>query len=604
MSNHLVDDMDMLEVISSPAITIPWEIAWQELDLIFGLSRVANGEQTLLDPSDYGVVPAGGVQFPNVEVRGSDAGNIIYASSNSFVYGGDNGDTLYSIDGYSGNLLVGEEGSDRFYLAPSSDLVFGGSLIESANSPGLDRYVAEVDSVPDLFYLSNTGFDAADEVSRIGDFHVGVDRVFVDGEERVGEWSSLKADLLQLGFDLNAVPVLQDSLTLISRELLAGEQGLVDLSGAVIDPDEDDLSVVMLSGPEWVSSSGLQIVLAPSSGTSLEQVATFGVHDGHAMALGELQLTVTPEEEPVPLPLPTPVPEPTPTPVPTPDPGSEVSPEPSPSPIGATPNFVGDSSSIEVIQDEQSVRVVSARGAVSIPLGAVDKVTLDNSSLELTRLSVSDTVAGLDVEIAAGALTLEGAQIVDSVFEFSSASGAEFISNAQKLSGTTIVMRKGEDSVQLERGVVRKSFFSTGRGRDAVLLDSAVKIKGNTVFDLGKRGDSVTVDAEIRKATFELGKGADQISIMGDVKKAFVDLGDDVKGDVVTISSSDVISKRVKITNFDKKDQLIVGGERFGYSDLKSGNPDRVSVSFRGETSTIIPDVASDSTASTGFDFI
>ena len=600
MSNHLADDMEMLDVVSSPAVTIPWDIAWQELDLIFGLSEAANGEQTLLDPSDYGVVPAGGVQFPDVEVRGSDAGNVIYASSNSFIYGGDNSDTLYSIDGYSNNFLVGEEGSDRFYLAPSGDLVFGGSLIESSNTPGLDLNVAEVDSVPDLFYLSNTGFDAADEVSRIGDFRVGVDRVFVDGEERVGEWSSLKADLLQLGFDLNAVPVLQDALTLISRELIAGEQGLVDLSGAAIDPDEDDLSVVMLSGPEWVSSSGLQIVLAPPSGTSLEEVATFGVHDGHAMALGELQLTVIPGDEPTP----SPEPEPTPTPDPTPDPGSGVSLEPSPSPVAAIPNFVGDSSSVEVTQDEQSVRVAGAQGAVSIPLDAVDKVTLDNSSAELTRLSVSDAVAGLDVEINAGALTLEGAQIADSVFEFASASGAEFISSAQKLSGTTIVMRKGGDSVQLERGVVRKSFFSTGRGSDAVLLDSAVKIKGNTVFDLGKRGDSVTVDAEIRKATFELGKGADQISIMGDVKKAFVDLGDDVKGDVVTISSSDAISKKVKLTNFDKKDQLIIEGELFSYSDLKSGNPDRVSVSFRGETSTIIPDEASDSTASTGFDFL
>ncbi len=567
VSNHQVDDSEVLNLVSSASLMIPWDIAWQELDLIFGLARLASGEQVLLNPADFGIVPAGGVQLPGVEVRGSDAGNIMYASSNSSVYGGDNSDSLYSVDGYTDNVLVGEEGSDRFVIASSGDYIVGGSLIENANSFGLTPYLAEVDSVPDLFYLTNSGSGASDNASLIADFRIGVDRVFVDGEERGGEWSSLKADLALLGFNFNAAPMLRESLRSISREFVAGQQGLIDLTGSVTDPDEDKLAVVILSGPEWVSSSGLQIVLAPPNGTALDGVATYGVHDGRAIVLGEIQLSVA---------LPAP-----------------------------SPNFVGDSSSVEVIQDDQSVRVIGARGAVAIPLDAVDKVTLDNTSSERTQLTVSAKVRGLDIRIDSGALTLEGSKVVGSTIEFAQGEDAEFVSSVQKIGGgTTIVMSEGNDSVEIGQGVVNKSFFSTGEGGDAVLLDSAVKIRGNAVFDLGKGTDTATIDAEIRRATFELGKGADQITITGAVKKAFVDLGYDKAGDVITIASEDLISRKIKLSNFDKKDELIIGGESFGYGDLQSTDFDRISVSFRGETAAIVPEEPSGSNASTGFDFL
>ena len=587
MSNHQVDDSEVLDLVSSASLTVPWDIAWQELDLIFGLARLASGEQVLLNPADFGIVPAGGVQLPGVEVRGSDAGNIIYASSNSSVYGGDNSDSLYSIDGYTENVLVGEEGSDRFVIASSGDYIVGGSLIENVNSFGLSPYLAEVDSVPDLFYLTNSGSGASDNASLIADFRVGVDRVFVDGEERGGEWSSLKADLALLGFDVNAAPMLQERLRSITREFVAGQQGLIDLTGSVTDPDEDELAVVILTGPEWVSSSGLQVVLAPPSGTAVDGVATYGVHDGRAMVLGEIQLSVTPGDQPVPSPAPSP------------------SPTPSVPPAGPSPNFVGDSSSIEVIQDDQSVRVIGARGAVAIPLDAVDKVTLDNTSSERSKLTVSAKVRGLDIRIDSGALTLEGSKVVGSTIEFAQGEDAEFVSSVQKIGGgTTIVMSEGNDSVEIGQGVVNKSFFSTGEGGDAVLLDSAVKIRGNTVFDLGKGTDSATIDAEIRRATFELGKGADQITMTGAVKKAFVDLGYDKAGDVITIASEDLISRKIKLSNFDKKDELIIGGESFGYGDLQSTDFDRIKVSFRGETAAIVPEEPSGSNASTGFDFL
>ena len=101
-----------------------------------------------------------------------------------------------------------------------------------------------------------------------------------------------------------------------------------------------------------------------------------------------------------------------------------------------------------------------------------------------------------------------------------------------------------------------------------------------------------------------MGKGADQITMTGPVKKAFVDLGYDKAGDVITIASEDLISRKIKLSNFDKKDELIIGGESFGYGDLQSTDFDRISVSFRGETAAIVPVEPSGSNASTGFDFL
>ena len=85
---------------------------------------------------------------------------------------------------------------------------------------------------------------------------------------------------------------------------------------------------------------------------------------------------------------------------------------------------------------------------------------------------------------------------------------------------------------------------------------------------------------------------------------SLIDLGDDSKRDVVSILSTDLISKRIKLTKFDEKDELVIGDETFSCFDLQSDNPDRIKVGFRGETSAIVPEESSGSNASTGFDFL
>ena len=114
--------------------------------------------------------------------------------------------------------------------------------------------------------------------------------------------------------------------------------------------------------------------------------------------------------------------------------------------------------------------------------------------------------------------------------------------------------------------------------------------------------------AEIRKASFDLGKGKDQIQLTGDIKKAVIDLGDDTKKDMVIHDSKNQIRKSLNITNFDKKDRLVIGEKKYSYSDLKDGAPGKINVSFRGDS-----DDSSESSqeqvdfnpvSSNGFDFL
>ena len=87
-----------------------------------------------------------------------------------------------------------------------------------------------------------------------------------------------------------------------------------------------------------------------------------------------------------------------------------------------------------------------------------------------------------------------------------------------------------------------------------------------------------------------------------------IDLGDDSKKDKVILDSMDQIRKSLNITNFDKKDRLVIGGKKYFYSDLKDDTPGNINVSFRGDSDDA--DVSTQSqddfnpVSSNGFDFL
>ena len=112
----------------------------------------------------------------------------------------------------------------------------------------------------------------------------------------------------------------------------------------------------------------------------------------------------------------------------------------------------------------------------------------------------------------------------------------------------------------------------SGKGKGNVKTDSGTfnnsKVKG------GKKNDSISFGkkATVNKGKFKLDKGSDSITFNKATKfkgKTTIDLGKGGK-DVITFGK-EVKGGSVVISNFDKKDKLVVGKDTFKYNDIKKG---------------------------------
>jgi hypothetical protein len=136
--------------------TINWDSSWQELDLTFGIAINRDGSEQLLEPADYGVTPDGGVQFADVILLGSDSADRVYASFDNYINAKGGNDTLFSIDNYTGNQIVGGTGSDTFYLQATNNLILGGEIFEDSESYSLSSDVALADFEADTYLIESS----------------------------------------------------------------------------------------------------------------------------------------------------------------------------------------------------------------------------------------------------------------------------------------------------------------------------------------------------------------------------------------------------------------------------------------------------------------
>ena len=219
----------------------------------------------------------------------------------------------------------------------------------------------------------------------------------------------------------------------------------------------------------------------------------------------------------------------------------------------------------EVIQVGKSV-IPSSGAEISVPEKFLDRLSVDQSSAEKIALNASSQVKNLDVEMQVPGLLLDVKKMVNSDIVFASGLNAEFVSAVKKMKKVSIKMFQGDDVVRFTDGVIKKSSVSTGQGDDLITL-----------------GEDVTVG---KKTSFLLGQGSDQVEIQGAIKKMKIDLGDDVSSDTVMLADEDLISKKLKISNFNRGDKLIVDGDVFTYSDLRDNDFDRIKIGF-GEASIV-----------------
>ena len=219
----------------------------------------------------------------------------------------------------------------------------------------------------------------------------------------------------------------------------------------------------------------------------------------------------------------------------------------------------------KVIQVGDSVRISSSDAEIIVPEKFSDLISIDHSLANKIALNASSFVKNLDVEMQVPGLQLDAKKMAKSDIVFASGLNAELVSEVRKMKKVTISMFKGDDVVRFVDGVIMKSSVSTGQGDDQVIL-----------------GQDVTVG---KNSKFRLGEGSDQVDIQGEVEKMKINLGDDRNADVVSLEAEDLISKKLKISNFNREDRLIVDGDVFGYSDLRDNDFDRIKIRFAASSS-------------------
>ena len=219
----------------------------------------------------------------------------------------------------------------------------------------------------------------------------------------------------------------------------------------------------------------------------------------------------------------------------------------------------------KVIQVGDSVRISSSDAEIIVPEKFSDLISIDHSLANKIALNASSFVKNLDVEMLVPGLQLDAKKMAKSDIVFASGLNAELVSEVRKMKKVTISMFKGDDVLRFVDGVIMKSSVSTGQGDDQVIL-----------------GQDVTVG---KNSKFRLGEGSDQVDIQGEVEKMKINLGDDRNADVVSLEAEDLISKKLKISNFNREDRLIVDGDVFGYSDLRDNDFDRIKIRFAASSS-------------------
>ena len=277
-------------VISGAPISTPlinWQPGWQELDLITGLVVDTNGKQTLLDPAAFAGIPRNGIQLADVLVRGSAGSDRIFVGVGSSADGGAGDDDMFNTDSIGHNWLVGGIGADRFFLRQAKDVVVGGSLITGTRSRDLAPGTALVDGQADQFLIDSSEADQSAAPLQINDFEVNLDIALIDGVAVQGSWMAIKEALAAAGVAANAAPQILAAGNRPRLTLLPGVQGFLSFATVGTDPDNDPLQLVVLEGPDWLTSLETTLNFTAPAGLTAADLAgldiILGLYDGKAV---------------------------------------------------------------------------------------------------------------------------------------------------------------------------------------------------------------------------------------------------------------------------------------------------------------------------------
>jgi len=267
--------------IVSGKATINWDESWKELDLVFGIAINNDGSEFLLNTSDYGVTPHGGVQFADVALLGSDSTNRIYAGFNNHIDARGGNDILYSIDDYAGNQIIGGTGTDTFFLQTTNNLILGGEIFGNPESHSLSGHVGLADFEADTYLIESSSEQVSlSQYLKIYDFEVNRDSLSINGLKiEVSDWTTTRNLLSSNNIDINATP--ESTLKRITISLLEGATTNTDLAPYILDRDNDTLRAIKITGPDWITLSGTVLIANTPVGITEEGLQAIDLQIGY-----------------------------------------------------------------------------------------------------------------------------------------------------------------------------------------------------------------------------------------------------------------------------------------------------------------------------------
>jgi hypothetical protein len=147
-------------------------------------------------------------------------------------------------------------------------------------------------------FLIDSSDPAGMQPLQILDYEPGIDQLLVDGFAPQGEWSSIRRQLQDINVAINAAPQL--NVSTIAIPLISGSVIFKDLVPYAADLDQDNLKLVKLSGPEWISTSGTVLkAIVPVGLTETQLTATnlqLGFSDGKAITSFTPLLSLNPPQ--------------------------------------------------------------------------------------------------------------------------------------------------------------------------------------------------------------------------------------------------------------------------------------------------------------------
>ncbi|QNI95470.1 hypothetical protein SynA15127_02406 [Synechococcus sp. A15-127] len=208
--------------------------------------------------------------------------------------------------------------------------------------------------------------------------------------------------------------------------------------------------------------------------------------------------------------------------------------------------------------------VIPDDAATSVEISATDDGAL---------IDVTSNVKDINIEVGGEApVTVEGKAVKNSVVRPTPKVGetAQIIFDTTKISKTVIISEgPGAVEVEVEKGTFKKSTIdlSASEGEDSIAFGGDTKVVGASIT-LGNGKDTVVFKEGIKL------KGDTAIKV-GDGKDT-IEVPEEVKG-----------GGRIGISNFSKKDKLVVDGQKLKGKKLYNGRkelPDYIAIQFEDGT--------------------